>query len=120
MLAVLSAKAEGSGVFSMPGSVLLFSGTDANLKLISPDHSESLNIPPGTANRPLAVASLGLGGSVVSWGFPVAKDAAKRWKVRCAVGVYSTSDQKWRTYGDFSQIHATAISGDGSTVAFIA
>jgi Tol biopolymer transport system component len=34
--------------------------------------------------------------------------------------VYSTSDQKWRTYGDFSQIHATAISGDGSTVASIA
>jgi dipeptidyl aminopeptidase/acylaminoacyl peptidase len=120
MIAVSISKAERSEFFSMPGSVLLFSGSEANLKLISPDHSESLDIPPGPANRPLAVASLGPGGRVVSWGFPVAKDAAKRWKVRCAVGVYSTSDQKWRTYGDFSQIHATAISGDGSTVAFIA
>src|SRR5215470_993041 len=121
ILAASISKAERNGIFSMPGSVLLFGGTDGNLKLISPDHSESLNIPPGIPNRrPLAVASLGPGGDVVSWGFPVANDPGKKWKVRCAVGVYSTSDQKWRTYGDFSQIHATAISKDGSKVAFIA
>lgn len=113
--------AGGSGVFSMPSSFLLFSGDNkASLKLVSPGHSESINLPPGASSRPLAVASLGLGGGVVSWGFPVASDPSKRWKVRCAVGVYSTSERKWRTYGDFSQIHATAISGDGSKVAFIA
>jgi hypothetical protein len=120
MVAVSISNAKGDGIFSMPGSILLFAGNDADLKLISADHSTTLNIPTGISNRPLSIASLGLGGGVVSWGFPVAKDAAKRWKVRCAVGVYSTSDQKWRTYGDFSQIHATAISGDGSRVAFIA
>jgi hypothetical protein len=104
----------------MPDSVLLFANTDASLRLISPAHSESLNIPPSTANRPLAVASLALGDGDVSWGFPVANDPSKRWKVRCAVGLYSTSDQKWRTYGDFSQVHATAISAAGSKVAFLA
>src|SRR5580692_1334745 len=119
LLAVSTSNAEGSGVFSMPGSVLLFGSTDANLKLISPDHSESLSIPPGTANRPLAVASIGLGGRIVSWGFPVSNDPGKRWEVRCAVGVYLTSEHKWRTFGDFSQIQATAISQDGSKVAFI-
>jgi dipeptidyl aminopeptidase/acylaminoacyl peptidase len=120
MLAASNSEADRRGIFSMPDSVLLFANTDASLRLISPVHSESLNIPPGTANRPLAVASLALGGGVVSWGFPVANDPSKRWKVRCAVGLYSTTNQKWRTYGDFSQVHATAISADGSKVAFLA
>ena len=119
LLAVSISEASGGATFSMPGSVLLFGGAEANLQVISPDHSELLSLPLGTALRPLAVASLGLGG-VVSWGFPVANDTGTMWKVRCAVGVYSTSDKKWRTYGNFSQIYATSISRDGSKVAFIA
>jgi Tol biopolymer transport system component len=47
-------------------------------------------------------------------------EQTKRSRVRCAVGVYSVAEKRWRTYGDFSQIHATAMSKDGSKVAFIA
>ena len=120
LLAVSFSQAEGSGTFSMPNSVLLFNVADSTLKLVAPDHLETLSIPAGNRNRPLAVASLGSGARTVSWGFPVADDPSKTWKVRCAVGVYSISEKKWRTYGNFSQIHATAILADGSKVAFIA
>ena len=85
-----------------------------------PGQSESVDLPAGALNRPLAVASLGPGSRLVSWGFPVVRDASKRQKVRCAVGVYLTSERKWQTYGDYSRVHATAVSNDGSKVAFIA
>jgi Tol biopolymer transport system component len=120
LLAVSFSQAEGSGTFSMPNSILLFNSTDSTLKLVAPDHLDTLTVPAGNRNRPLAVASLGLGARTVSWGFPVADDPSKTWKVRCAIGVYSLSEKKWRTYGNFSQIHATTILADGSKVAFIA
>jgi hypothetical protein len=120
LLALSFSQAKGTGTFSMPDSVLLFNGADSTLRLVAPDHQETLRVPAGDRNRPLAVASLGLGGRAVSWGFPVADDPSKTWKVRCAVGVYSASDKTWRTYGNFSQIHATAVSADGSKVAVIA
>jgi hypothetical protein len=52
--------AKGSGTFSMPDSVLLFNGADSILKLVTPDHLETLSVPTGSRNRPLAVVSLGL------------------------------------------------------------
>jgi dipeptidyl aminopeptidase/acylaminoacyl peptidase len=119
ILAVSVSHAAQSGAFSMPDSVLLFRDTDVSLKLVSPDHSASLSIPAGVSKLPVAGASLGPGGGVVSWGFPV-NDQTQRSKVRCAVEVYSVSEKRWRTYGDFSQIHATAMSKDGSKVAFTA
>jgi hypothetical protein len=120
LLAVTFSQAKGSGTFSVPDSVLLFHATDSTLKLVATDPRETLSVPVGSRNRPLATASMGPGARSISWGFPVADDLSKTWKVRCAVGVYSVSEKKWRTYGDFSQIHATAILGDGSKVAFIA
>jgi WD40 repeat protein len=121
IFAVLFTQAQDKGTFSIQDSVLLFGQFEQGLRLVAPDHSQALSIPPGAGrNRPLALASLGSNGELVSWGFPVADDANKRWKVRCAVGVFSISAKAWQTHGDFSQVHATALSPDGSKVAFIA
>lgn len=109
------------GTFSIADSVLLFGEFDHKLTLVAPDHSQPLSIPSHVSRtRPLAVASLQHTGDQVTWGFPAADDPAKPWKVRCSVGIFSTFTGTWKTYGDFSQIHATAISPDGSKVAFIA
>jgi hypothetical protein len=118
--AVSIVRPKDNETFSMPSSVLLFGGSGEGLTLISPNQSETLRFPPNVPNRPVAIASIGPGGRLVSWGFPIKSDPGKRWKVQCAVGLYSISDKSWHTYGDFSEILATAISNDGSIVAFIA
>lgn len=106
--------------FSLPNSVLLFRDYESGLELTSPDGSKTMSLPSDRLKRPLATASLGRDGRTVSWGFPVATDSGKTWKVRCAVAVRSALDTEWRTFGGFSQIHATAMSSDDSRVAFIA
>ena len=120
LFAVSFSQAKESGTFHCPDSVLLFNDAGSTLRLVAPDHLEALRGPTENRNRPLAVASLRRDGRKVSWGFPIADDPSKRWKVRCAVGVYPAFEKKWRTYGNFSQVHATAISPDSSKVAFIA
>jgi WD40-like Beta Propeller Repeat len=112
--------AKGKETFSIPNAVLLFGATSPGFTLISADQSETIRLPRGAQDRPLAVASIGPRGTSVSWGFPTSSDPAKRWKVRCSVGLYSLSDKGWHTFGDFSQIHTTAISSDGSKIAFVA
>src|SRR5437588_6103528 len=121
MLLIVAAYARANGTFSLPDSILLF-GSAGNYVLVAPGATEVVPIPsnPEGHKGPGGFPSLDTSATLVSSGFPIASDAAKRWKVRCAVAVYSRSDKKWRTYGDFSQVHITAISPDRSKVAFIA
>ena len=113
--------AKNDGKFSLPDSILLFGGP-GNYGIVMPGATEVLAIPvnPGGHKGPTAFPSLDTRATLVSSGFPVANDDTKRWKVRCAVAVYSRSDKHWQTYGDFSQVHITAISPDRLKVAFIA
>jgi Tol biopolymer transport system component len=69
---------------------------------------------------PNAFSSIGRDGNLVASGFPVANDQGRRWKVRCALALYSRVDKKWRTYGEFAQVLTTAISPEASQIAFIA
>ncbi len=118
LLTGVSVHAQGK-IFSIPDSILLFD--TGELKIVMPDASEEIPIPPNTVKKgPIGFSSLSADGNLVSWAFPVEYDSSKRWGVRVAVAVYSRSEKQWRTYGDFSQVHTTAISPDGSKVAFLA
>jgi dipeptidyl aminopeptidase/acylaminoacyl peptidase len=121
MLSISNTAARRSETFSIPDSVLLFERA-GGLELAISGAPEIIPFPrnPEAIKGPIAIASLGANGTVMSSGFPVANDDTKRWKVRCAVAVYSRSEKRWRTYGDFAQVHSTALSPDGSKVAFTA
>jgi len=111
--------AEKSRTFSLRDSMLLFDEA-WDVVIVSPAISETIPLRTTLRSGPPALPSISANGAFISSGFAVADDERKRWKVRCAVAVYSRSDKLWRTYGDFHQVHATAISPDGSQVAFLA
>jgi hypothetical protein len=118
LLAISNGQAQ-ERTFSMPDSVLLFGNYDQGLILKTPQQSSTLGVPSGASRTtPVAIASLGLRGEHIAWGFPVADHRDKKSEVRCTVGVYSVPEQKWRTYGDFSAVLTTAISPDESRIAF--
>lgn len=63
---------------------------------------------------------MGSRGNLIAWGFPVADDSTEWQKVRCALGIYSISEHRWKTYGSFIRVSETAISPDESKVVFVA
>lgn len=108
--------------FSIPSSVLLFGGP-AGFCIVGPTWLERISIPPNPDGKPgpVALPDLSSSGTLVSSGFAVANDSADtRWGIRASVAVYTVREKRWRTYGIFSQIHTTAVSRDGSKVAFMA
>lgn len=120
LFVALTAHAQGD-TFPMPDSVLLFARYDQGLVLVTPENSFAIHTPSGASRtRPVGIASLGQTGRLVSSGFPVADDPSKRWGVRCAIGVYSVAEEKWRTFGDYNAVITTTVSPDGSAVAFYA
>jgi WD40 repeat protein len=108
--------------FSMPDSVLLFAEPYSDLTVVQQSGSELLRPPVDVkANGGYFVRpSVARNGTLVSWGFAIANDNSRDRLVRFALGVYSTSEHKWRTYGDFDLLTATSFSPDGSRIAFTA
>lgn len=121
MLVVVGAHARGHGTFSLPNSILLFGGS-GDFQIVMRSTSEVVQIPPnpGGNKGPSAFPGLDTNATLLSSGFPVANDNSRRWKVRCAVAVYSRSERQWRTYGDFTQVNVSVVSPDHSKVAFLA
>jgi len=121
MLGLEGASTGKPETFSLPDSTLLFAG-DWNVAIVTPETAEVIPLPtnPEGHQGPSAIPTLSANGTLVASGFPVANDSGKRWKVRCAVAIYSRAAKQWKTYGDFSQVYAGAISPDGSKLAFLA
>jgi len=113
MFLIVGAYAKANGTFSLPDSTLLFGGP-GNYVIVTPGATEVIPIPsnPEGHKGPTGFPSFDTSATLVSSGFPIANDDTRRWKVRCAVAVYSLSDKQWRTYGNFSQVYITAISPD--------
>jgi len=107
--------------FSMPDSLLLFGGSSGYC-ITSPTASDQVPVPrnPDGKTGPVALPGFSPKGTLVSSGFPVANDSDRRWGIRTSVGVYTMREKLWRTYGKFSQVLTTALSYDGSRVAFMA
>ncbi len=108
--------------FSLPDSVLLFAEPYEDLTVVGSVGTELLRPPVDVkANHGYFVRpSIAPDGGQVSWGFVMANDDSRDRLVRFELGIYSTSEHKWRTYGNFDLLTATSFSPDGSRVAFTA
>jgi WD40 repeat protein len=108
-----------SDSFSLPDSVLLFAKPYYDVRVVTPDQSLVIRPPvdvpanSGLFNYP----SISRKGDLIAWGFAVQGHPRA---TRFALGVYAISEQRWKTYGDFDDIGATAFSPDGSKIAFVA
>src|SRR5215467_10167042 len=101
LILVLGLRGGGTGrpeTFSLPDSTLLFAG-DWNVAIVTPETSEVVPLPAGPPGHhgPSALPTLAADGTLIASGFPVANDESKKWKVRCAVAVYSRVTKQWRT-----------------------
>lgn len=118
VIPVSSSYEQKSGTFSALDSVLLFARPYYDVRVVTPNHS--LVIPPpfdvpansGLFNYP----SISPRADLVAWGFAVQGHPRLR---RFALGVYSIAEARWKTYGDFDEIGATAFSPDGSKIACV-
>ena len=92
VLCVPSICGEEPATFSLPNSLLLFEGS-WSLEIVGTGVSEVVSLPlnPDGKKGPSALPTLSPNGTLVVSGFPVANDAQKKWKVRCAVGIYVRS-----------------------------
>jgi len=61
-------------------------------------------------------------GSLIAWGMvvPSPNDQQTHHRLQFSFGIYSRAERKWKTYGNFDDIGASAFSPDGSKVAFVA
>ena len=114
--------AESPAVFSMPDSTLLF-GTYDELRIVTPDRAAAIKPPIEVpANHGyFGYPSISPKGNLIAWGFAVGlrKDRPEH-PARFALGVFSLTEQKWTTYGDFDEVGNPVFSPDGSKIAFIA
>jgi hypothetical protein len=122
IVSIPTVSAQGRRTFSLPDSILLFAEPYEDLTVVGPGGTELLRPPVDVkANSGYFVRpSIATKGGLVSWGFVVAEDDTRARLVRFALGIYSTSEHRWKTYGDFDLLTATAFSPDGKQVAFTA
>jgi hypothetical protein len=122
LLAIALCRAYGQEnlTFSLPNSVLLFAHPYSRLLLVTTANVQELKPPAEEQQqRGLKFPSLASNGSYVAWGF-VPRDKGDNHRRHFVLGVYSTTQQKWKTYGDFEDIGTSALSPSGSKVAFTA
>jgi hypothetical protein len=107
--------------FTLDNSVLLFSGA-WRVEIISPRASDLIPLPeiPRGRSGPSALPSICQYGTVISSAYPISADDDRKWKVSIAVGIFSQSEKRWKTFGGYNQVHVTSLSPDCSRVAFIA
>lgn len=117
LFAIGTCYGQEQSVFSLPGSVLVFANPDFELRIATDRGTHKLKPPArrGAFNYP----SLALDGSRVAWGFAAA-DTQASGRRHFTLGVSSIVRPEWKTYGDFEDVGAAAISADGSKVAFSA
>lgn len=91
------------------------------LRLVSPAWARQLRPPVDiNFNRGyFAKPSLAPGGDTIAWGFATKTANDREFKLRFALGLYSVSDEKWTTYGDFDRIGDLAWSLTGTKIALI-
>lgn len=120
----LGKDAQRNGTFSLPGSALLFADQGNELQIVTPTGTEHMKLP---VNLPVnsgifTLPGLGHDARSVSWGFATAVDLNAEIRPRdrphFALGMRSVTESKWKTFGDFHGIGGTAISPDGSKIAF--
>lgn len=120
--------------FSDPDSVLLLSGEDGNLNLVTPSGSVAVHHLPkwvGQWASPLPAISPSGDRIARSLKFMLNADSVKcdpskkgwcdpqpRPIFKSVMGVYSVRDKTWKQYGDFYQVGSAAFSPDGKRVAF--
>lgn len=117
-----SLSAQSSATFTIPESVLLF-GTYNNVQVAAPARAQGIQPPVevGYNHGYFAYPSIAPGGNFVAWGFAVEwQNDRTEHRARFALGFYSLTEHKWKTYGDFDRIGASAFSPDGSKIAFVA
>jgi len=113
-----------TATFSLPGSTLLF-GTSNQLVTNTPGRVESIRPPREVpANQGFfTYPSQSANGDLISWGFfTKAEKTVKATRTRSVLGIYSRTDQRWKTFGDLDdtgKIEATSISPDNLHVAFV-
>ena len=113
---------QGTATFSVPDSLLLF-GNYNDLRVATPDRVWSLRPPVElAANQGYFVfPSVSPRSDLIAWGFAYELQRERpEHRARYTLGVYSLTDQKWKTYGDFDDIGSAAFSPDGSKIAFVA
>jgi WD40 repeat protein len=111
-----------ANTFSMPDATLLF-GNYNELRIVTPDRVLVVNPPVdrGYNRSYFAIPSLSARGDRVAWGFSTAWEERRLTdRARFAMGLASTSEPKWTSYGDFDSVGDAAFSPDGSRVAFVA
>jgi len=122
VMALCPSKMYGEGrTFSMPDSILLF-GTYNDVRVVTPNQELGLR-PPVHVKANLGefhFPSIAPAGDLIAWGVAVGHDPDSHHPTRFKLAIYSVSEQKWATYGDFDDIGATAFSPDGSKIAFVA
>ena len=108
--------------FSLPDSILLFAEPYEDLTVVGPGGNDLLRptVDVKANSGEFVRPSIAPNGDLISWGFVIANDDSRARLVRFALGIYSTSEHKWRTYGDFDMVTATSFSPDGSRIAFTA
>jgi Tol biopolymer transport system component len=119
-LAAAASAGPAEQTFSLPGSVLLF-GDYNDLRLISPAWARQLRPPVdvGFNHGYFAKPALAPRGDTIAWGFATEAANDRELKVRFALGLYSLSDERWSTYGDFDRIGDVTWSSTGTKIALI-
>jgi Tol biopolymer transport system component len=128
--------AQSRGVFTEPQSVLLFSGENGDLNLVTPRESFIVPHLPGSVGQNASPhPAISPSGDRVahSLKFMLNADSVKcdpsnhRWCdlkpkpiYKSVMGVYSVRDKTWKQYGEFETVGSTAFSPDGNKVAFFA
>ena len=121
MICCSGAYAQVGATFSMPNSVLLFAHPYRDLEVVAPEKTLVLK-PPIKNNVLFGSPSIATTGASVSWGFFVSSEGGPPGAPHghYVLGIYSIAEQQWKSYGDFTEIGATAFSFDSSKVAFVA
>jgi len=115
IVSISTVSAQERRTFSLPDSILLFAEPYEDLTVVGPGGTELLRPPVDVkANSGYFVRpSISPNGDLISWGFVIVNDDSRGRLVQFALGIYSTAEHKWITYGDFDFLTAAAFSPDG-------
>jgi Tol biopolymer transport system component len=123
-----------TGCFSEPQSMLLFSGENGDLNLVTPGGKFAVpHLPRWAPQNASPLPAISPSGDRIAWSLQFMLNADK---VKCdpskkgwcdpqprpifksVMGVYSVRDEAWKQYGDFERVGSAAFSPDGNKVAF--
>jgi len=125
-----------TGCFSEPKSMLLFSGENGDLNLVTPSGTLTVpHLPNWAGQEATPLQAISPSGDRVAWRLRLMLNADlvkcdpsnKRWCdpqprpiFKSVMGVYSVRDKSWKQYGDFCEVGSAVFSPDGNKIAFFA